>query len=180
MPNAHPTAAALGAWRSMVETHALLWRLLEDELEHQCGLSLIAYEALLNLSAAESHKLRLQDLVSRGQLTKSGVSRLVDRLEREGLIRLESCPSDRRGTLAVLSPEGRSRQSRAAVIHLRGVEELFARHLDDNDALSLRGLMERVRGELPGVPSADSPPCASPRPVADDQSATVRAGEAPH
>ena len=153
---AAPTA--VDAWRSLVETHALLWRLLGDDLESECGISLVDYEVLLRLHDAADHRLRLQDLVSPGRMTKSGVSRLVDRLEATGLIRLESCPSDRRGAFAVLTPKGRAMQECGAMVHVRGINQYFAATLRPGEDQQLTSVLNRIRAGLPGATPRD---CAS-------------------
>src|SRR6266511_3673165 len=126
-----PDAARLAAWRALMEAHAAVTDLLERELEQERGLPLSKFEVLLKLA---------QSVL----LSKSGLSRLVDRMEEAGLVRRERCPSDRRGAYAVLTDEGRALLRRAAPVHLRGIEEHFARHLADDEVQVLAEVLGKV------------------------------------
>ena len=141
---ARPDDSRLAAWRSLLEAHAALTELLERELVGERGLPLSRYEVLLRLVEAPGGRLRMQELASSVLLSKSGLSRLVDRMEVAGLVRRERCPSDRRGAFAVLTDQGRSALRRAAPVHLRGIHEHFARHLDDEEARTLAAALGRV------------------------------------
>jgi DNA-binding MarR family transcriptional regulator len=136
---------------ALLDAHSRLTSRLESELQRGHGLSLAEYEVLYRLSDAPGQRLRLNELTSHARMTKSGVSRLVDRMQQSGLISTERCPSDRRGAFAVLSPEGRAMFRRAAALHLRGVQDHFGRHLDDDEAAALRVTLERVRDALPAA-----------------------------
>jgi DNA-binding MarR family transcriptional regulator len=81
-------------------------------------------------------------------LTPSGVTRLVDRMEAEGLVQRQQCPSDRRGWHAVITTAGRARLRSAAPVHMRGVERHFGRHLTDQEADVLADVLGRVLGDL--------------------------------
>src|SRR5438045_1020321 len=94
------------AARGLSRAHAALARELDAELEAAHGLQLSSYEVLANLAAADHHRLRMRDLAEQVMLSRSGLTRLVDRLAREGLIARECCPSDARGMFAVITPEG--------------------------------------------------------------------------
>src|ERR1700742_2887255 len=84
----------LRAWRGMLRVHATLTKALDAELDAEHGLPLSSDEVLLHLDDAEGHRMRMSDLAATVILSRSGLTRLVDRLEREGLIARESCPSD--------------------------------------------------------------------------------------
>ena len=146
-----PDACRTAAWVALLDAHSRLTQRLEAELERAHGVSLAEYEVLYRLSQAAGQRLRLNELTSHARMTKSGVSRLVDRMQSGGLITTERCPSDRRGAFAVLTAEGQSVFRRAAALHLRGVHEYFGRHLDDDEAASLRRTLERVRDALPAA-----------------------------
>jgi len=150
-----PDACRMAAWMALLDAHSRLTGRLEAELERGHGLSLAQYEVLFRLNASPEHRLRLNELTSHTRMTKSGVSRLVDRMHRSGLVGTERCPSDRRGAYAVLTPEGQTVFRRAAALHLRGVQDHFGRHLDDGEAAAVRGALERVRDAL-GVPECRS------------------------
>ena len=96
----------LRAWRGMLRAHAALTKALDADLDSAHGLPLSSYEVLLYLNDAPDRRLRMRDLAASVILSRSGLTRLADRLEREGLIRRESCPSDARGAYAVLTPAG--------------------------------------------------------------------------
>ncbi len=151
MKTERPDARRAAAWVALLDAHSRLTGRLGAELERGHGLSLAEYEVLLILAEAPQRRLRLNELTARARMTKSGVSRLVDRLQRGGLIRTERCSSDRRGAFAVLTPEGRALFRRAASLHLRGVQDHFGRHLDDDEAATLRTVLERVRDALPAT-----------------------------
>jgi DNA-binding MarR family transcriptional regulator len=140
-----PDSARLTAWRTLLEAHAAVTDRLERELLAERELPLSRYEVLLVLAEAPEGRLRMQELAQRVLLSKSGLSRLVDRMEETGLVRREQCPSDRRGWFAVLTEPGRSVLRRSAPVHLRGVEEHFARHLDRDEARVLTAALGRVR-----------------------------------
>jgi DNA-binding MarR family transcriptional regulator len=140
----------IGAWRELEETHALLWRLLEEDLAAECAISLVDYEVLVRLSEVPEQRLRLQDLTLPGRMTKSGVSRLVDRLEAAGLIEVQSCPSDRRGAFAVLTDAGRAMERRAAAVHVAGLECHVGECLSPDQLELLRSLLMTVHERLPG------------------------------
>ncbi len=134
---------------ALLDAHSRLTGRLEAELERGHGISLAEYEVLHRLAEAPGRRLRFNELTSHTRMTKSGVSRLVDRMQRGGLIGTERCPSDRRGAYVVMTPAGRAVFRRAAVLHLRGVQDHFGRHLDDDEAAALRSTLERLRDAVP-------------------------------
>jgi DNA-binding MarR family transcriptional regulator len=139
-----PDAARLAAWRALLEAHAAVTDLLERELERERGLPLSQFEVLLKLAEAPEGRMRMLELAQSVLLSKSGLSRLVDRMERAELVRRERCPSDRRGAYAVLTDEGRAVLRRATPVHLRGIEEHFARHLADDEVRVLVDVLAKV------------------------------------
>jgi DNA-binding MarR family transcriptional regulator len=143
-----PDACRTAAWMALLDAHSRLTTRLEADLERGHGLSLAEYEVLHRLTSSPGHRLRLNELTSHARMTKSGMSRLVDRMQQRGLLGTERCPSDRRGAYAVLTANGGAVFRRAAALHLRGVQEHFGRHLDDSEAASLRVGLERVRDAL--------------------------------
>jgi DNA-binding MarR family transcriptional regulator len=144
----------MAAWRAFLEAHARITDLLARELREQESLPLAWYDVLVQLQEAPGHRLRMQELADAVLLSKSGLTRLVDRMEREGLVRRSACPDDRRGILAELTDAGYDTLRRTSVTHLRGVEEHFASRLSDAEAASLAQLL----GRLAGTP--DAPPAA--------------------
>ena len=149
--------AELAAWRGMLRAQASLLHDMDAELVATHGLALRSYEVLVHLDNAPRRRLRMSDLSRSVLLSASGVSRLVDRLEREGLVRRERCSADGRGYWAVLTSLGQMRFGEARTTHLAGVRRLFLRHFDNDDLTRLADFWERV---LPGAtrpvePAAD-------------------------
>ncbi len=141
---ARPDPASLSAWRLLLEAHATVTELLEHELVAERGLPLNRYDVLLNLAEAPEGRLRMQELSESVLLSKSGLSRLVDRMVEAGLVRREQCQDDRRGWFAVLTDQGRSALRRAAPVHLRGIQEHFTRHLEPEEVQAMTAALRRV------------------------------------
>jgi DNA-binding MarR family transcriptional regulator len=137
--------AQLGAWRVFLRAHSQITRRLEHELLTEHDLPLASYEVLLHLAEAPGGMLRMTDLADRVLLSRSGLTRLVDRLEREGLVARASCPSDARGTNALLTEAGRDRLRSAAPTHLRGVAEHVTDRLTPAEVEQLHALMSKLR-----------------------------------
>src|SRR6202171_5032832 len=94
------TAGELRAWRGLLRAHACLAKRLDAALEHAHGLPMTSYEVLHHLEEASSSRMRMCDLAAQAQLSRSGLTRLVDRLAREGLLERCSCEHDARGSFA--------------------------------------------------------------------------------
>lgn len=141
-----PDERQLAAWRAFLRAHARVVDRLDHELQKEQDLPLTWYDVLLHLAEAPDKRLRLSELASVLLLSRSGITRLVDRLVEEGLVERQVCDTDRRGSYAVLSAEGRARLRQAAPVHLRGVDEHFAAHLDDHEVEALRSGLEKVAG----------------------------------
>ncbi|MGZ6827275.1 MAG: MarR family winged helix-turn-helix transcriptional regulator [Mycobacteriales bacterium] len=139
--------AQLGAWRSFLRAHAQVTRALEAELVAEHDLPLPSYEVLLHLAEAPGRRLRMTELADRVLLSRSGLTRLVDRLGREGLVERAACPNDARGTHAVLTDAGLERLRAAAPTHLRGVAEHVTSRLTDEETAQLRHLMGKLLTE---------------------------------
>jgi DNA-binding MarR family transcriptional regulator len=158
---ARPDPAQLAAWRLLLEAHATVTELLEHELLAERGLPLNRYDVLLNLAEAPGGRLRMQELSASVLLSKSGLSRLVDRMVEAGLIRRERCQDDRRGWFAVLTDQGRSALRRAAPVHLRGIRQHFTRHLEPDEVAVLAEALARVvaaaRASAQDQPEPDDP-----------------------
>ena len=136
--------AQLEAWRTFLEAHARSVEVLTRELKEAEGLPLTWYDVLVQLHEAPEHRLRMQELADAVLLSKSGVTRLVDRMEREGLVSRRRCADDRRGTFAELTDAGRQRLRATAPTHLEGVQRYFTALLDDAEAETLTTLLSRV------------------------------------
>ncbi len=138
----HPTAMA--SWRVFLRAHAVVTRRLEAELLEEQQLPLASYDVLFQLVDAPGHRLRMTELASAVLLSRSGLSRLVDRLQRQGLVNREVATEDGRGMYAVLLPAGLSRLRAAAPTHLRGVAEHMTSKFSDDELDGLRALLERL------------------------------------
>ena len=138
----------LRAWRGLLRVHSRLVKALDTELENEHGLAVTSYEVLMYLADSPDGRMRMHDLASSVLLSRSGLTRLADRLEREELIRRESCESDARGAFAVLTDAGRAKLAAARRTHLDGVRRHFVEHLSDQELERLGEIWGKV---LPGV-----------------------------
>lgn len=138
------TAHELRAWRGMLRAHAALAKALDAQLEAAHGLQLSSYEVLMYLADAEDQRMRMCDLASTILLSRSGLTRLVDRLQREGLLERVACSDDARGAFAKLTPLGRERLAAARVTHLAGVRAMFLDLFTPEELEMLGGSWDRV------------------------------------
>jgi DNA-binding MarR family transcriptional regulator len=137
----------LRAWIAFLRAYAAVTRRLEGELHAERDLGLAEFDALVQLALAESRRLRMSELAERVVLSRSGVSRLVDRLEATGLVARAPCPDDARVAWATLTDAGYERLRQAWPVHLRGVEAHFLSQIPDDDREALvRALESVVRG----------------------------------
>jgi len=143
-------ARELGAWRGLLRVHAAMVKALDAELEAAHDLPLSSYEVLRAVADAPDGRMRMYDLADHVLLSRSGLTRLVDRLAREGLICRARCASDARGAFACLTEAGRQKVQEARATHLAGVREHFLTQLDEADLDRLAAAWERV---LPGAAS---------------------------
>ncbi len=142
------TDEELGAWRGLLRVHSALVKALDAQLLTEHDLPLTSYEVLINLQAAPDRRRRMAELADGVLLSRSGMTRLVDRLERDGLLERDACTSDGRGTFAVLTDKGEEMLAEARRTHLGGVRERFLRHFSEDELEQLAGLWNRV---LPGA-----------------------------
>jgi DNA-binding MarR family transcriptional regulator len=140
----------IAAWRGLLRTHARVLAALDAELEQAHGLAVPEYEVLLVLTESADKHLRMSELADAALLTRSGMTRLVDRLERQGLVRRERCAADGRGTFAVITEEGRERFAAARPTHIAGVRRLFLDPLRKKDQRALAEAFDAVLGEPEG------------------------------
>jgi DNA-binding MarR family transcriptional regulator len=138
----------MAAWVGFLRVHAALVDVLGRELEQEAGLPLSWYDVLVQLTVAPEGRLRMQDLADAVILSKSGLTRLVDRMETAGLVARTSCPSDRRGTFAEITPAGTRALEEARPTHHRGIAEHFASHLGERELTALRRATEKLSSAL--------------------------------
>jgi DNA-binding MarR family transcriptional regulator len=137
----------LVVWRMLQRAQVRITRVLEADLLVEHDLALASYEVLLQLSEAPERRLRMNDLADRVLLSRSGLTRLIDRLQRDGLVEREACASDARGLFAVLTDDGAARLAEAGPTYLRGVRAQF---LDMLDADELRQCAVMLNKLFPG------------------------------
>jgi len=138
------TAGELRAWRGLLRAHACLARRLDAELDQAHGLPMTSYEVLHHLDEALGGRMRMRDLAEHAQLSRSGLTRLVDRLEREELLERCSCEHDARGSYACLTERGRERLEDARVTQLAVVREHFFSRFSELELSLLAGMCERI------------------------------------
>jgi DNA-binding MarR family transcriptional regulator len=122
-------------------------RELERELSAEAGMPLAWYDVLLQLVEAPQHRLRMAELADRVLLSRSGLTRLVDRLQAEGLVCREPSPDDARGTYTVLTDAGYAALRRAAPVHLDGIRRHWLSHFSDDELRQWRELLDRLEDE---------------------------------
>lgn len=142
-----PDDPRLDAWRTFLFAHAQVRRQLERELQSEQGMSLGEYEVLLMLAYAEGRRRRMSELADVMVLSRSGATRLIDRLEADGLVERVMCDTDRRGQWAQLTEAGYKRLRTASPTHLRGIAEHFLDRIPADELDGLRDALARVATE---------------------------------
>lgn len=148
----------LAAWRLFLRAYRRVIDRLEDELQDERSLSLAWYDVLIQLYRAPDHRLRMNDLACSVMLSKSGLTRLIDRMVKAGLVERASCPSDRRGSFAVLTPRGEETFLQAAPVHLEGITSHFGGHLTEAEAQAMARAFTKIVAALEeaGPPAGSS------------------------
>ena len=134
----------LAAWLAVLQLRSAVVEALEDDLEREHGTPLAFFEVLLQLTSAPEGRLKMQELAESVLISKSGITRLVDRMESAGLVERQACASDRRAIHAVATPAGRARLRNAIPTHVASLEQHFSRHLTAAELESLRAIMRKV------------------------------------
>ena len=138
-----------------LRAHAVVVRELSSELVAAHGLTINDYEVLLRLSRADGNRMRRVDLAQEVVLTPSGITRLLEGLERAGYVERVACKDDLRVSYAQLTPAGRTKLRAAGKTHVAGIHRLFLDHFDDDERAVIAELLGRLsEGE-------DGEPCAS-------------------
>ena len=138
------TAVELRAWRGLLRVQASLVKALDAQLEASHDLQLTSYEVLLYLAEAKNCRMRMHDVASSVRLSRSGLTRLIDRLERDGLVSRVSCSDDARGAFACITDEGRAKLEQARGTHLAAVRRHFLAHLSSEELEVVADLWERL------------------------------------
>jgi DNA-binding MarR family transcriptional regulator len=119
----HLTDDEGAAWEGFLRAHSTIMRALNGELEQASGMSLSSYYVLLHLARAPKRRLRMTELADAVVLSPSGLTRLVDRLEREGLVARIKSTNDARGAYATLTDRGQAQLRKATRSHLAGIRQ---------------------------------------------------------
>ncbi len=134
----------LAAWRGMLFAYRNMTTAIDERLEREHGLSLSSYEVLLLLSKASDHSLRMGNLADQMLISRSGLTRLVDRLVARGLVERHTCPDDRRGTYARLTAAGMKKFRAAQPTNLAAIREQFLSRLETGDLEDLARVWDRL------------------------------------
>lgn len=132
------------AWKALITVTTGVMATLDTELQAEHGLSLGEYEVLVHISESPEHSLRMTDLAAALRLSPSGITRRIDGLVRDGLVERRQCPSDRRGSNAVVTEEGMRRLEAAAPTHLRGVRSHFIDQLSEGQLANLASALSAI------------------------------------
>jgi DNA-binding MarR family transcriptional regulator len=143
----------LAAWRGMLEAQSLLMRQLDAQMQSEHGVSVPAYEVLMFLDDAPEHRMRMSDIADRVLLSRSGCTRLVDRLAQQGYVSRCAASDDGRGLYAQLTDAGLEKIRAARVTHHEGIRRFFLDHLTATDQIALGDIWSRFR-ERTTQPSA--------------------------
>jgi len=143
-------ASSVGVFASLLRAHAATTRRLNAQLLVEHGLTINDYEVLLRLSHAPDRRMRRVDLAGQVLLTASGVTRLLDGLERSGYVERGTCDTDRRVVYAVLTDAGSAKLAAAAESHLAQIDDLFNMRLDGAELEALASLLTRLAEDGPG------------------------------
>jgi DNA-binding MarR family transcriptional regulator len=134
----------LAAWRALLTAHARAVGAIERDLAAAGLIPLTWYDVLVALSEAPGERLRLHELADRVVLSRSGLTRLLDRLEDAGLLCRQACPDDRRGAYAALTAEGTATLQRTWPAYAEGISTSFARHMSEEEADLMASVLQRV------------------------------------
>ena len=135
------------AWPLFLKTYSTLVEALESELQAASDLPLSWFEVLLQLQDAEGGRRRMNDLAESLLLSKSGITRLIDRMSSDGLIERRPCETDRRVVYAAITRKGRNAYKKAAPIAFRGIEKHFTRVLSAAELRTFRTTLEKLLGD---------------------------------
>ncbi|MCH7746395.1 MAG: MarR family transcriptional regulator [Chloroflexi bacterium] len=133
----------MSAWRAFLQAYSTVMRTLEREMQENDGLPLSWYDILAHLDDTPEGRIRMQSLADSILLSRSGLTRMVDRMVEAGLVTRETCPEDRRGTYAVITPDGRAAFRRAMPGHIQGIQEHFLRHMNEEDVHALHNALSK-------------------------------------
>jgi DNA-binding MarR family transcriptional regulator len=131
-------------WEGLTHAHHVMTSALEKDMLPEAGIALGWFEVLHHLSRAPDESMRFQDLAKVAGISDSGASRRLEQMIRAGLIERRSCPTDRRGVFAHLTAQGRAAHKRAHAVYIQSLTKNLGRHLEPEEADSLRAALERL------------------------------------
>ncbi len=134
----------LQMWRAFLQTHSTVVKYLERRMQEQHGLPLAWWDVLLQLADGPEGRLRMGELAESVLLTRSGITRLVDRMIADGLVSRESCPGDRRGYYAVITQKGKDIIELVGPDHSKDAWEVFLGHINEEEADLMEKIFSRV------------------------------------
>lgn len=134
----------LGAWRGFITTHSRLITVIDKQLEAAGCVPLNWYDVLIELKEAPQQRLRMAELANKVVLSRSGLTRLIDKMETAGLLTRETTPEDGRGAYAVLTDVGYNALRKAWPVYAQAIQEVFASYLTENEAKLLTTVFERM------------------------------------
>lgn len=161
-PTLAPGDPRLETWRGFLHAHARLIRRMDEELQAAHGLSLAEYDALIQLANAPARRLRMSALADKVLLSRSGITRLVDRLVADGMVERSACTTDARGAEAALTTRGLDRLRAASRTHLDGVQRYFLAAMSEEALGTMTRTLDTIADLLEERPDPDSPTCTAP------------------
>ncbi len=144
MPKEEVDETRLAAWRNFLTAHANLIDLIDRELTAADRLPLHWYDVLIELVEAPENRLRMHELAQKVVLSRSGLTRLVDKLEAAGLLRRQTAPDDRRGAFAVLTDKGKDAVRKSWPVYSKGIAKYFASRISEEEAQIIREVFARI------------------------------------
>ena len=139
-----PPGSKRAAWRALLFAQNALVRIFDDELQQECGTPLQVYDVLIRIWLAPRHTLRMSELAQSAVLSRSWITRRVERLEQSGLVERFSSGDDGRGVCVRLTPAGEQAFARLEASHARSIERHFSAYLTEEEAVVIARVLERV------------------------------------
>ncbi|HEY2599372.1 MAG TPA: MarR family transcriptional regulator [Candidatus Dormibacteraeota bacterium] len=137
-------AKALELWEVLCRAHSTMRAAIEKDMQPEAGMPLVWYEVLLHVSRSPQGLMRYQDLAKVAGITDSGASRRLEQMVNAGLIDRKSCPTDRRGVYAHITPAGQAGFEKAHAVFLRSLDRNLASHFEPEDADAMRAALSRL------------------------------------
>lgn len=151
VPSEHLDDPRIEAYGMLIEAHNELHNALQRNLDVHAGVPVAWLSVLIRLARSPGEQLRMTVLARDMTMSTSGLTRLVDRMEADGIVERQACPEDRRGLLAVLTDKGRAVLAAAVPCHVADLEQLLGDALDDRGLAQLTDLLRRVRDHVRDV-----------------------------